>query len=112
MGCRWVVIEYHLQTTQSLAMKYTALLCALLLAGTADAACYVEYKAKKDNPLNLHYGFMDASDSSRCSATDVTQSVERRLARHGWTLLTILNASATPPSDQQREVAGDYFLRF
>ncbi len=29
---------------------------ALVLAGPAAAECYADYKAKRDEPLQLHYG--------------------------------------------------------
>ena len=32
-----------------------AVTCTLLFAGAAQAACQVEYKAKRDNPLKLYH---------------------------------------------------------
>ena len=35
-----------------------SLLLALAAPAVANAACYVEYKAKQDSPLRLHYGVL------------------------------------------------------
>ena len=44
-----------------------ALLCPLLMLGTAaDAECFADYKAKRDEPLKLHYGVAQVSDGN-CS---------------------------------------------
>ena len=51
----------------------------------AEAACYVEYKAKQDNPLRLHYGVL-AIDGD---CPDAGQSVSRR--RQSTTPIQALN---------------------
>ncbi len=37
-------------------------LLAMMLAGPAQAECYVDYKAKQDDPLRLAYGVSLVSD--------------------------------------------------
>jgi len=51
-------IEYHRLNGHGFAMKRTLYLSVTLmaLAGNAQAACYADYKAKRDDPLRLHYG--------------------------------------------------------
>ena len=44
--------------------RFAALLVlvTIALAAPSHAACYVDYKAKRDNPLRLHYGVMQLPD--------------------------------------------------
>ncbi len=66
-------------------------LVALLAAGTADAACRVEYKAKRDNPLKLDFGTADLPDSACASKAAAAAALAPRLAKQGWTLLAIVS---------------------
>jgi hypothetical protein len=88
-----------------------SLAISLATPGMAHADCYVEYKAKQDSPLRLHYGILalpgDCPGKSRAQ-----RNAQSRLAAQGWVLLNILGLSTSAPSDQQRANAGDYFLRF
>ncbi len=64
---------------------------AVLLLGTppAHAACVIEYKAKRDNPLKL---FQDvATVDGECNSVAVTPKLEQMLAKQGLTLLKILS---------------------
>lgn len=87
-------------------MKYLILLLSLA-AGPAHAACYVDYKAKQDDPLRLHYGVIQLD---RCDG-DIVAAVAGRLAAADWTLLTVLTATEAYSPDQQ-EKAGEHFLRY
>ncbi|MGB1234697.1 MAG: hypothetical protein ACPG5U_03065 [Planktomarina sp.] len=91
-------------------MKRTLLYAAALvaLASTAQAACFVEYKAKQDDPLNLHYGIIKLDGP----CAEVEGQVGARLAPEGWELLTVLSATNKLPNAAKREDAGGYFLRF
>ncbi len=75
-------------------MKHTVLITAAIaafaLASPASAACFVQYKAKKDNPLRLDFGEMQVGVSD-CSRQGVADSVAAALAARGWTLLTIVS---------------------
>lgn len=68
-----------------------AALGALLCAGTAQAACRVEFKAKRDSPLELYYDVMTV-DAPCASAEAVLRA---RLASRGLTLLKILSKRET-----------------
>ncbi|WP_371225257.1 hypothetical protein [Roseovarius sp. 2305UL8-3] len=64
-----------------------------LLAATAQAqaACSAEYKAKRDNPLELFYDV--AQVSGPCTVENATAQLQTMLARQGLTLLKVLSVS-------------------
>lgn len=64
---------------------------ALLAAGAADAACRVEYKAKRDNPLRLEFGSADLPDEACSSKQAAAAALAPRLEQQGWTLLAIVS---------------------
>ena len=66
-------------------------LAAFLAAGTADAACMVEYKAKRDNPLKLEFGTAILPDEACGSKAAAAATLAPRLAQKGWTLLTVVS---------------------
>ena len=88
-----------------------AALLALTLAGPAAAQCFADYKAKKDNPLQLHYGVAQVSDSN-CSARGATGELQPRLAADGWTLLNVLSTFGPEGLDERKANAGAWFLRY
>ncbi|WP_300549725.1 hypothetical protein [Roseovarius sp.] len=59
-----------------------------LAASGAQAACIVEYKAKRDNPLELFYDVMQVGGD--CS--DASARVQKKLSGQGLTLLKVLSA--------------------
>lgn len=88
-----------------------AALMALVLAGPASAECYADYKAKKDNPLQLHYGVAQVSDGN-CSKGAAQGELAPRLAAGGWTLLNILSTFGPEGLAERKASAGAYFLRY
>jgi len=90
-------------------MKQLILSAAALIAFglPAHAACYVDYKAKKDNPLRLHYGVAEVA----CGG-DAAGDLSARLAANGWTLLTILSSFDETGLAERQQSAAEYFLRF
>lgn len=88
-----------------------AALVAVLLAGPAGAACYADYKAKKDSPLQLHYGVAEVSDPG-CTREGATAELAPRLARAGWTLLNVLSTFGPEGLEKRKASAGAYYLRF
>lgn len=93
----------------------TGLAALVAFAGLpAMAECYADYKAKRDDPLRLHYGVIALSDPA-CANTDAAGAeISRRIAMDGWTLLKVVSIfDATGLNDETRkESAGDYFLRY
>ncbi|MDF1855020.1 hypothetical protein [Pseudooceanicola sp.] len=88
------------------------LLAAALSLATplaAQAACYADYKARRDSPLKLHYGVMQVSS---CSSGAAKSEVAARLAQNGWTLLNVLSVFDDTGLEQRKANAGQYYLRF
>ncbi len=90
-------------------MKQLILTLAALIALSlpAHAACYVDYKAKKDDPLRLHYGVAEVS----CGG-DAYGELADRLAANGWTLLAIVSSFDEAGLAEREASAANYFLRF
>lgn len=86
-------------------------LLALALAGPASAECYADYKAKKDNPLQLHYGVAQVSDGN-CNKGGAQGELAPRLAAAGWTLLNVLSTFGPEGLGERKASAGDFFLRY
>ena len=84
---------------------------ALVLAGPAAAECYADYKAKRDEPLKLHYGVAQVSDGN-CSPGAAEGELAPRLAADGWTLLNVLSTFGPEGLEERKASAGAYFLRY
>lgn len=82
----------------------------VFLASAAQAACYADYKAKRDDPLRLHYGVAEVR--GECSASNAAAQLGPKLAADGWELLTIVGVFDDAGLDERRESAGDYYLRY
>jgi hypothetical protein len=89
-----------------------ALLVTLAAALPAHAACFADYKAKRDNPLRLHYGVIELPDRACGSRSDAEEAVRARLTGAGWELLNVVGIFGEDGLEQRRESAGDFFLRF
>ncbi len=72
-------------------MKQILLTLALasLIAAPAQAACYAEYKAKSDSPLQLYYDV--AQISPPCTMASARAQLAGLLAARGLTLLKVLS---------------------
>jgi uncharacterized membrane protein len=94
-------------------MKKTSLCAALVLAFASPAAaeCYADYKAKRDDPLKLHYGVAQVSDGN-CSKGGAKGELAPRLAADGWTLLNVLSTFGPEGLEERKSSAGAYFLRY
>lgn len=92
----------------------TVALAAMLgtTAFAADAACYADYKAKRDNPLKLHYGVVELPDAACGSLTAAAANIAPRLAANGWVLLNVLSIFNADGLAQRKESAGEYYLRY
>ena len=91
---------------------YIAALLLATSASTAQAACYADYKAKKDNPLQLHYGVIQVPDAVCSRGRSAASVIAPRLAKQGWTLLNVLSVFDDNGLERRRASAGRYFLRF
>jgi hypothetical protein len=84
---------------------------ALFIAAPLHAACYADYRAKKDNPLRLHYGVIDLR-SADCTMSVAASVIPGRIASDGWDLLQVISVFDDSGLATRRADAGAYFLRF
>lgn len=95
---------------KQILVSLVATLVIGLSVGTANAACYADYKAKRNNPLKLHYGVMQLNGS--CSKQAAQGEVRQRLNASGWILLGVLSVFDESGLNQRKDSAGNFFLRF
>ena len=94
-------------------MSRLALVAVLvLLAAPLRAECYVDYKAKQDNPLRLAYGVSQVSDAACGKPKLAKQELAPRLAADGWTLMKILSSFGPEGLGERKASAGEFFLRY
>jgi hypothetical protein len=94
-----------------LALKLMSV-AMLLLALPAQADCFVDYKAKQDDPLRLAYGVSQVNDAVCGKPKQARAELEPRLAADGWTLLKILSSFGPEGLNERKESAGEFFLRY
>lgn len=80
----------------------------------AAAECYADYKAKRDDPLRLHYGVIALPDPACASPDAAAGAIAQRIGVDGWTLLSVVSIfdAAGLDDEKRRASAGDYFLRY
>ncbi|TNC71781.1 hypothetical protein [Rubellimicrobium roseum] len=83
-----------------------------LLAGAAHAQepCYADYKASREQPLELQYGV--AEIRGECSVPAAEQELRPRLAAGGWQLLQVIATFGEAGARERRESAGEYYLEY
>lgn len=86
------------------------LILSAALATPVGAVCYADYKAKKDDPLQLHYGVIQIDDAN-CDVALATPIVAERLA-DGWQLLEVTSVFGPEGLAEREDSAGEYFLRY
>lgn len=84
---------------------------AVALAVPAGAACFADYKAKREAPLQLHYGVIELADRD-CSREAAAAEIARRISGDGWQLLSVMSVFAEDGLAGRRDSAGAYFLRY
>ncbi|MDT0681240.1 hypothetical protein RM543_00980 [Roseicyclus sp. F158] len=94
-------------------MKRQIVLALVILAvpALAEAACYADYKAKRTDPLRLHYGVIELPESA-CSGGSAPGVISSRIEKDGWELLTVLGTFGEDGLKERRDSAGQYFLRY
>ncbi|MEM6637010.1 MAG: hypothetical protein AAF667_14090 [Pseudomonadota bacterium] len=89
-----------------------SLFVLLAAASVASAACYADYKAKRGNPLQLHYGVIEVPENA-CNAGAAANVVKRRIGRDGWELLNIVSVFRDGGGLERRKAsAGAYYLKY
>lgn len=94
------------------ATLFVPIAAALLWAGGADAACYADYKAKRDAPLRLHYGVMEVAAERCARSAEIETRVEERLRAGGWLLLQVMSVFGEDGLEDRKADAGEFYLRF
>ena len=90
---------------------FSHLLFFVILSGSASSACFVDYKAKKNNPLRLHYGVVEIN-GSQCSLKEAHKLVEVRIAEGDWLLLEVMSLFDENGLEKRKISAGKYFLLY
>ena len=90
--------------------RLTLTLLITLVAGPVSAACFADYKAKRDDPLRLHYGVAEIRGD--CARGPAAEELRPRLAAGGWELLNIVSVFGDDGLDEREESAGEFHLRF
>ena len=103
----WPSIKRHGESMKHVIAPLTLI---LLMASTANAACYADYKAKRDTPLRLHYGVAEIEGD--CTAANAESELFDRLASDQWELLAVVSVFDEDGLDERRANAGDYYLRY
>ncbi len=84
----------------------------LIAATTAHAACYADYKARRDQPYGLHYGVIQVDVTPCAMSSEVESMVKQRVAAGGWTVLQVQSVFEDDGLAGRKRDAGEYFLRF
>ncbi len=87
-------------------------LITMLLPNIGFSNCYVDYKAKKNNPLRLHYGISKINTDLCENRNAITLDLESRLQSSGWILLKLLDVFGNEGIDERKDSAGIYFLKY
>lgn len=109
---RQAVIEYQdaLCFGSHMRKLLSSALTLLLATAAAQAACFVDYKAKQDDPLRLQYGVAEIFGA--CTLEDAYVELLPRLAEADWQLLAVLTIFDEQGLEERKESAGEFFLRF
>ncbi len=96
-------------------MKTRSLILGLALTALAlpaQAACYADYKAKREKPLRLHYGVIELSDQSCTSRDAAAREISRKLEKDGWQLLNVMSTFAQDGLAERKSSAGQLYLKY
>ena len=80
----------------------------LALSGPGFAACFADYKAKRDKPLRLHYGVIELSDAVCDNPGRARAEISRRIAVDSWDLLTVMSNFGRGGLEQRQKNAGEF----
>ncbi|WP_127115736.1 hypothetical protein [Shimia sediminis] len=89
----------------------TLAVCMSALAAPVFAEqCFADYKAKKDNPLRLHYGVAELYQG--CSKKSAKSEIKARISADGWKLLNVLSVFGPEGLAGKESSAGQFYLRY
>lgn len=81
-------------------------------AAPASASCYADYKAKRDNPLRLHYGVIELDDAYCSDKAAASAEIQSRISGAGWTVLKVQSIFGADGLKEREASAGKFYLRF
>ena len=87
-------------------------LATIVAAAPAQSACYADYKAKRDNPLRLHYGVIELVDAVCSDTAAIRADIERRIAIDDWTVLNVVSVFDEAGLEERQESAGNFYLKY
>ena len=97
----------------SAILKFAFASAALfLMATSASADCYADYKAKQGNPLRLQYGVIQLNDEYCNDPEKMRAEIARRIRVDNWVLLNVLGVFGADGLENRRKSAGEFFLRY
>lgn len=76
----------------------------------AQDPCFADYKASREEPLQLQYGVAEVM--GECTIPAAEEEIEPKLAEDGWQLLEVMTTFDASGLEERRESAGEYFLRY
>ena len=88
------------------------ILCLSIFPYMAFGDCYADYKAKKNEPLRLHYGIAKINQSLCNSRDAVILELNDRLQADGWILLKLMDLFGRDDLEERKGNAGAYFLKY
>ncbi|MFV2001858.1 MAG: hypothetical protein ACC619_02650 [Paracoccaceae bacterium] len=84
----------------------------MVMAGPLSAACFADYKAKRDNPLRLHYGVIELPGAACADPALARAQIAKRIGADGWKLLKFLSIFDESGLEEKKDSAGKFYLRF
>ncbi len=87
-------------------------IAATLMAQASLAACFADYKAKRDGPLRLHYGVVELPEAACTDSAAAARAISSRIARDGWTLLNVMSIFGRDGLEERKASAGEFYLRY
>lgn len=81
------------------------------LAAPAHAACYAEYRAQRQNPVQLAFGVAEIR-GGYCDASTAATYLRNALGRSGWTLSNIVSTVNRNSAPGNSGYTNGHYLRF
>lgn len=85
---------------------------AALMVSPVQAACYADYKAKRDNPLRLHYGVIALDDAACNNRAAAAPYIADKISADGWKLLNVVSLFGDDGLSEREASAGEFYLRY
>ena len=97
---------------KTMSLILSAALALIFGLQAAQASCYADYKAKRDDPLRLHYGVIELPDAACANKGTAKSEIAQRIGRDGWTLLSVVSLFDQSGLKEREKSADTYYLRY